>query len=56
MSLLEIAGGFIGQNPSGEGYVGFLLRDNFVIVLPLLLRSSPARLEWVNSPNLFFIF
>ena len=54
MSLLEIAGGFIGQNPSGEGYVGFLLRDTFVIVLPLLLWSSPARLEWVDSPNLFF--
>lgn len=37
MSLLEIAGGFIGQNPSGGGYAGFLLRDNFVIVLPLRL-------------------
>lgn len=37
MSLLGVAGGFIGQNPSGEGYVGFLLGDNFVIVLPFII-------------------
>lgn len=37
MSLLGVAGDFIEQNPSGEGYVRFLLRDNFVLILPSLL-------------------
>lgn len=54
MSLLGVAGGFIEQNPSGERYVRFLLRDNFVLILPSLLWSFSARLEKVNSPNLFY--
>lgn len=57
MSLLGVAGGFIEQNSSGEGYVRFLLRDNFVLILPSLSWSFSTRLEKVNSPNLFyFIF
>lgn len=39
MSLLGVAGGFLEQNPSGEGYVGFLWGDNSVLILLSLLRS-----------------
>lgn len=39
MSLLGVAGGFIEQNPSGEGYVGFLWGDNSVFILSSLLWS-----------------